>query len=144
MPTVRVPPLPKSGSASVRDRDSPGWGRVEEEAAGEEGRVFEWMTGMLRGSGALGTTGIVPGAGSPVVLDLGAVSQASTVCTVLVLLECPCRTYNTGINFREKIASLNVLRPTIAGGVQCSSEQPALGFSLRVLYDSTVAARLAP
>lgn len=33
------------------------------------------MREALQGPGALGTTGLFPGAGSPVVLDLGAVSQ---------------------------------------------------------------------
>ena len=41
----------------------------------EERRVFDWMRGALHGSGALGSTGFFPGAGSPVVLDLGAVAQ---------------------------------------------------------------------
>lgn len=37
--------------------------------------MFEWMRAALNGPGALSSSGFFPGGGSPVVLDLGAVSQ---------------------------------------------------------------------
>lgn len=44
-------------------------------AAEEEQMAFEWMREALIEKGVMGGTGFSPGAGSPVVLDLGAVSQ---------------------------------------------------------------------
>lgn len=84
MPTVRIPAFPhpvapiNNGSGGGAEG---GAGRIQVADGGggeviEEERAFEWMSGMLlQGSGALRTAGIVPAAGSSVVLDLGAISQ---------------------------------------------------------------------
>lgn len=79
--TVKVPPFPAKappvGATTIRPANGAavsGQGRQEEEGEEEE-RVFEWMRGALNGPGALGSTGFFPGAGAPIVLDLGAVAQ---------------------------------------------------------------------
>lgn len=87
VPTIRIPPFPPS-SEGVEEEGERG---VVDDATlviREERRVFEWMTGMLQlGNGALGATVATPVAGSPVVLDLGAVSQASDF-TILHSMVC--------------------------------------------------------
>ncbi|CAM9393861.1 unnamed protein product [Ectocarpus sp. 12 AP-2014] len=78
--TIKVPPF--STATTLTGSNPANSHRVNGAAAGgekeedeEEERVFECMREALQGPGALGTTGLFPGAGSPVVLDLGAVSQ---------------------------------------------------------------------
>lgn len=82
--TVRIPPFPTSSSpgkafspsgGAIEETSPTNWSRRKEEEEEEESRVFDWMKAALSGSGALGTTGFFPEAGSPVVLDLGAVAQ---------------------------------------------------------------------
>lgn len=85
--TVRVPPFPpisSTGEAGLLGGATPhlDGGRPEaerlkeeEEEVVEERRAFESMRDALQGTAALGTTGFYPRTGSPVVLDLGAVSQ---------------------------------------------------------------------
>ena len=94
--TFKIPPLPPAGKASAgagnpvhgergRIRVGEGAAAASAGAAGgtaaqsaeEERRAFEWMGRALQGKGkeAAGGAGIFPSAGSPVVLDLGAVSQ---------------------------------------------------------------------
>lgn len=86
-----MPPFPSIGSTReggllgataphCLNGGRPGAGGIEEEEeeaeeAEEERRAFESMRDALQGNGAVGTTGFFPRAGSPVVLDLGAVSQ---------------------------------------------------------------------
>lgn len=58
--------------------------------------MFEWMRAALNGPGALGASGFFPGKGSPVVLDLGAVSQVSSLMVCDVGSECFGRNFDEG------------------------------------------------
>lgn len=95
--TVKVPPFPAApppppptGSTATRHKTNgsartAGRGGQEGEEKDEEERAFEWMGAALNGPGALGSSGFFPGKGSPVVLDLGAVSQVHAYIYTSVL-----------------------------------------------------------